>query len=374
VAAVTVMAAIGAGAERRVVDRVRAMGTDLVVVMAPSAPPIAGRRRQVETVTTLRVADATAIAAEAASALSVAPGVIRAMTVRREGLNTTATVVGTTATGTRIRNLVVASGRPFDETEDRERRRVALIGPTVARNLFGTSDPVGLEIRVDRVPFEVIGVLQSRGTDLGGADFDNEIVIPLETAMRRVLNVPFVHVIYAQAKGSDDVDTLEREVRAILGNRHRGRSGIATPFVIRNQAVALRTERGTTRALRRMTLGVASLALLVGGVGVLAIMLISVRERAREIGLRRAVGARRDEIRLQFLVESGLLAAAGGVTGAIVGVGGAVVAAIVGPWDLVVEWGAPIVAIVCSSILGLAAGVLPARRAARLEPIDALRA
>ena len=373
VAAVTVMVAVGAGAEQRVLERVRAMGTDLVVAMAPPAPAIAGRQRQIETITTLRVADAVAVAEGAVHARAVAPGVSRTMTVRREGLNTTTMVVGTTVTGARIRNVVVASGRAFDEIEDRERRRVALIGPIVARNLFGTTDPVGHEIRVDRIPFEVIGVLRARGMDAGGTDHDNQVVIPLETAMRRVLNVPFVHAIYAQARRSDDVDALEREVRIILDQRHSRRSGIATPFTIRNQAVALRTERAATQALGRMTLGAATLALIVGGVGVLAIMLISVGERVREIGLRRAVGARRDDIRLQFLVESSLLAAAGGIAGAVIGVVGATLAAIVGPWDLVIDWRAPTLAIVSSTAVGLAAGILPARRAARLEPIDALR-
>ena len=373
VAAVTIMVAVGAGAEERVLRRIRAMGTDLVVVMAPPAPAIAGRRRQVETVTSLRVTDAVALAQDAVYAQAVAPGVSRTMTVRHAGLNTTAAVVGTTVTGVHIRNVDVAAGRMFDETEDRERRRVALIGPVVARNLFGGADPVGRELRIDRVPFQVIGVLRPRGTDAGGTDLDNEVVIPLETAMRRVLNVPYLHAIYVQARGSGELDALEREVRTILDERHGRRSGIATAFAIRNQATALRTERGATRALRRMTVGVAALAILVGGVGVLAIMLMSVRVRVREIGLRRAVGARQDDIRLQFLAESSILAIAGSVVGATVGVSGAAIAALVGPWDLVIDWRAPALAVVCSTTLGLAAGILPARRAARLEPIEALR-
>jgi putative ABC transport system permease protein len=373
VAAVTVMAAIGAGAEQRVLQRVRAMGTDLVVVMAPSAQAIAGRQRQVEMTTTLRVADAIAVAEGAAHAKAAAPGVSRAMTVRREGLNTIATLVGTTVMGVRIRNVVVETGRPFDEAEDRERRRVALIGPVVARNLFGTSDPVGHEIQVERVPFEVIGVLRARGPDVGGTDLDNEVVVPLETAMRRVLNVPFVHAIYAQATRSADVDALEHEVRTILDHRHRQRSAVVTPFTIRSQSIALRTERGATQALRQMTIGVAALALLVGGVGVLAIMLISVRERVREIGLRRACGARRSDIRLQFLLEASLLAVTGGAVGAALGLVAATSAALVGPWDLVIVWWAPALAVVSSIVLGLAAGVIPAHRAALLEPIDALR-
>ncbi|MDQ3697863.1 MAG: ABC transporter permease [Gemmatimonadota bacterium] len=374
VAAVIVMVAVGAGAERRVLERVRAMGTDLLVVSAAPAPRIAGRKRQVATLTTLRIADADAIAAESFIALAAAPDVSRSLVARWEGRNTTATVTGTTPEGLRMRNIRAQTGRLFDEGEDRERRRVAVVGGTVARNLFGDDDPVGREIRIGSVPFDVIGVMRRRGTDAAGTDLDNVIVVPLETAMRRVLSIPYVHALFIQAPSSARLDALEVEVREILGRRHRVRSGATEPFVILNQAVLLRTERGAARAMNQLIVSVAVLALLVGGIGILAVMLISVRERGREIGLRRAVGARRKDIQLQFLLESAMLAAAGGTGGVIAGLAVVGAAALLGLWELAVSWLAAALGVACSALLGVAAGVIPAARAARLQPIEALHA
>lgn len=374
VATVTVMTAVAAGAERRVVERVRALGTDLLIVNAAPAPIVAGRQRQVAVHTVLRPSDAAALVEESPLAVRAAPAVSRSLVAHWEGLNTTATVTGTTVDGLRIRNIGSVTGRVFDALEDRERRRVALLGPTVARNLFGDGDPVGSIIRVETMPFEVLGVMRSRGTDPGGTDLDNVIVIPLETAMRRLFNIPYVHSLFVQARSSSDLDALERDVREILDRRHPVRAGLPDPFVMQNQAVLLRTERGATLVMNRLAVGVAALALLVGGVGILAVMLLSVRERSREIGLRRAVGAKRKDIQLQFLLESAMLAAAGGLGGVMVGVAAAGAAATLGPWDLVLSWRAPLLGVACSALLGLGAGVVPAARAARLEPVEALRA
>ncbi|MBI4541202.1 MAG: ABC transporter permease [Gemmatimonadetes bacterium] len=374
VAAVMVMVAVGEGAERRVLERVRAMGTDLLVVSAAPAPRVAGRQRQVAIHTTLRAADAAAIVEGSVLAVAAAPAVIRSVVARWEGRNTTTTLTGTTTDGLRIRNIRAEWGRVFDDVEDREQRRLALLGPTVVRNLFGDVDPVGRDLRVGSVPFEVIGVTRSRGMDAGGSDLDNVVVIPLETAMRRVLNIPYVHALFVQARSSADLEGLEAEVREILERRHLLRAGMPEPFIIQNQAVLLRTERGAARAMNRLIVSVAILALLVGGIGILAIMLISVRERTREIGLRRAVGAKRKDIQLQFVLESAMLAAAGGTAGVIAGLAAAGMAAALGPWELVLSWRAAFLGLGCSTLLGVAVGSIPAARAARLEPIDALRA
>ncbi len=374
VAAVMVMVAVGEGAERRVLDRMRAMGTNLLVVSAAPAPRVAGRPRQVDVDTTLRAGDASAIARESVLALAAAPAVNQSVVVRWEGLNNKTTLTGTTADGLRIRNIRAESGRLFDDQADRGRRRVALLGPTVVRNLFAGVDPVGRVVRVGSVPFEVIGVTRLRGVDPAGADLDDLVVIPLETAMRRVLNIPYVHTLFVQARSSADLERLESEVRDILGRRRAVRSGIPEPFVIQNQAVLLRTERGAALAMNRLIVGVAALALLVGGVGILAVMLISVRERTREIGLRRAVGAKRTDIQAQFVLEAAMLGAAGGAAGVIVGLVAAGGVAIFGPWELVVSWRAALLGLGCSTLLALAVGAIPAMQAARLEPILALRA
>jgi putative ABC transport system permease protein len=374
VAAVIVMVAIGQGAERRVLQRVQAMGTNLLVVSAAPAQRVAARPRQVAVHTMLRPADAEAIERESALAVAAAPAVNGAMVVRWEGVNTTTTVTGTTVEGLRMRNISAARGRVFEDDDDRQRRRVALVGPTVVRSLFGGADPVGRVVRIGSVPFEVIGMTRARGVDPNGADLDDVVVVPLGTAMRRLLNIPYVHAVFVQAPSSADLDGLERDVREILQGRYPGRSGMLDLFVVQNQTTLLRTERGAARAMNQLIVGVSLLSLIAGGVGIVAVMLIAVRERTREIGLRRALGAKRRDIRLQFMLESTMLAAGGGLAGVVVGLAAAAGAAAIGPWDLVVSWPAAGLGVVCSTILGLIVGVIPAARAARLEPIAALRA
>lgn len=373
VAAVIVMVAIGEGAERRLLARVQAMGPDLVVVSAAPVQRVAGRPRQIPVSTLLRAADAEALEQESALAVAAAPAVNRSMVLRWEGVNTTITVTGTTAKGLRMRHISAASGRVFDDQDDRERRRVAVLGRTVVQRLFGGVDPVGRVVRVGNVPLEVIGVARARGVDPVGVDLDDLVVVPFETATRRLLNIPYVHALFVQASSTADLAALELEVREILQGRYAGRSGVLDPFVIQNQAILLRTERGAARAMNQLIVGVSLLALLAGGVGIVAVMLLTVRERTREIGLRRALGAKRRDIQVQFMLESTMLAASGGLAGVTVGLAVAGGAAVLGPWDLVVSWRAALLGLACSTTLGLLVGIVPGARAARLEPITALR-
>ncbi len=373
VAAVMVMVALGRGAERRVVERVRALGTDLLIVTAAPSPRIAGRVRQVETSTLLRSQDAPAILEALPRARSAAPAMHRSLVVRADGRNTTVAVTGTTPDGLRIRGITAARGRLWDADEERMLRRVAVVGPVLATTLFGRDEPVGREVRLGNVPFEIIGLASARGVDPGGADLDNAISIPLQTALRRVVNVPYVDALYVQGRGTAELEQLEVEVRDFLRERHRIREGAAEPFVLRNQAVILRTERTAARALDRLTVGVATLAAMVGGIGILAVMLIAVRERQREIGLRRALGARRRDIQLQFLVESVLVAGAGGAGGVVLGALVAVIGSRLATWTLDISWLAALASLAGSVLLGIAVGTLPAMRAARLESVAALR-
>lgn len=373
VAAVMVMAAIGQGAEHRILAQVRALGTDLAIVSAAPAPRVAGRARQEDVFTILRPADADAILEWTNRAVRVAPAAVRSMTVHAGGLSTSTTITGITPDGLSMRGIDLRAGRHYDEFEDLQRRRVAILGSGVAHTLFGSADPVGRVIRIGAVPFDVIGVARARGADVGGGDQDHIVFIPLETALRRVFNISWVHHIYVQGRSIDELPALETDVRRALLERHRVRPGTREPFNIVNQATLLETEREARRTLRLLTAGTGALTLVLGAVGILAVMLMSVRERVREIGLRRALGARQHDIHLQFLLETALLAAAGGLLGVITGFLAAALLAWLGPWSLVLPWRAALLGLAAALSVGFLVGVVPARRAARLQPASALR-
>lgn len=373
VASVVVMASLSAGAERRVLERVRAMGSNLLVIQPAVAPSVAGRIRQSTAVTTLRPADAELIETGTTLASSAAPAVIRDVVARAHGRNAPTTLLGTTTTGLRIQGISESDGRMFDDHEEREQRRVAVIGATVARNLFGGTDPIGHDILVGGVSLEVIGVMRRRGTDVGGTDLDNTVAVPITTAMRRMFNVPFIDALFVQARHIADLDALEREAIAILQARQSGRSGVPSEFILRNQAVLLRTERGTSLAFRALTLATAGATLLAGAVTILATMLLSVRERVPEIALRRAVGARISDIRSQFVIESALLASSGGAIGVVLGLGVATIGAAIGRWEIAVPWQALAGGLAAPLLTGILVGVAPAVRAARLDPATGVR-
>jgi len=373
VAAVVLTVSAGRGAERDILERIRQMGTNLIVVNAGQMRIIAGRQRQMATVTTLVPEDAEAIAAGCPAVASAAAAAEKKVPVRWESEIASTKVLGVQAEAFAIRNVQVTAGRFFDEQEARGRRRVAILGPTVMDNLFGSANPVGRRIRIDRVPFEVIGVTAPKGVDAGGADQDDLVYVPLPTAMRRLLNVDHVNTIFVQTRSSDLLIQAEDEIRQILRKRHR-LEGKPDDFTIQNQATLLETEKAAAESLTLLIGSVAGISLLVGGVGILAVMLMSVRERTHEIGLRRAIGATRADIRTQFLVESGLLSGAGGLVGMAIGVAAALIVARLGYWSVLISWPAVAVALSFSVGLGILFGSYPAHRAAQLDPITALRA
>lgn len=374
VAAVIVMVSIGKGAEKRILDQIRAMGTNLITVSAGKTRLIAGRQRQMTTVVSLLPEDAEAIASQCPSVTATAPAISKKLATRWEAENTNTNVLGITPEGFSVREIALASGRFFDAEENRAARRLAVLGPTVVENLFGkSSDPIGQTVRIGRVPFEVIGVTKSKGVDPNGLDQDDVILIPLSAAMRRLMNVIYIQTIYVQAKKSDLLETAEQEIRDILRRRHR-LEGKPDDFTIQNQATLLAGERELARSMTLLVGSVSGISLLVGGIGILAVMLISVRERVHEIGLRRALGACRADIRNQFLLESAMLASFGGFVGIFIGVTTTLIASTFDFWDAIVSWESAAIAFVFSVSLGIFFGLYPALRAASLEPIEALRA
>lgn len=373
IATVVLMVSAGRGAEKKILDRIRQMGTNLIVVNAGQTRIVAGRQRQTSIVTTLEIDDARAVAAECASVKLAAPAVTKKLSTRWEDENANTNVVGITPEGFRVRNIAIAQGRTFDADEDRARRRVAVLGPTAAANLFGRTDPLGLSIRIGRVPFEVIGLTEPKGMDANGVDQDDLILVPLGSAMRRLFNVDHIDTIYVQAESADALDRAESEIRGLLRQRHRLRDK-PDDFTIQNQATLLAAEREAAQSMTLLIGSVAAISLAVGGIGILAVMLIAVRERTPEIGLRRALGATRRDIRLQFLLESGLLAGSGGVIGVVAGIGAALAVSQLGYWETIVSWPAVVAGFGFSVAVGLLFGIYPAVRAAALEPIEALRA
>jgi putative ABC transport system permease protein len=373
ICSVIVMVALGDGAQQQVLSKIRAMGTDLVMVTAGQVKTIAGRQRQTGNVSTLTMRDVKAIIEEAQNIKAAAPVQGKKMLVKYEAVNTTTNILGTTEAIIPVRDLGISKGRFFTDDEDKTAQRVAVIGETVARNLFGARSPVGESVRIGKVSFEVIGILGKKGTDLVGADQDDVIYIPIDTALRRLLNLTYINNVYVQAKSSNHIETAASEIRDILREKHRLREK-PDDFTIQSQTEILNSERETTQTFTNLLSTVAGISLLVGGVGILAIMLISIKERTREIGLRRAVGALKRDLLLQFIVESLALSLFGGIIGIFMGVVLSMSASYFTKWSLSLSLPAIMVAFVFSAVIGLIFGVYPAVKAARLDPIEALRA
>ena len=372
VAAVIVMVSMGRGAQKRILDMIHDMGTNLIVVNAGHVSLVGGRERQSAIVTTLRPGDAEAILDHCASVDEAAPETSRKMNIQWESENLMTDVVGITPAAFRIRNIEIETGRTFDSVENDTARRVALLGTVIVEKLFDGEDPVGHQIRIGRAPFEVVGVMKAKGVDANGVDRDDRILIPIKTAMRRLVRTTYIQKIHILVARFEQLQQAETEIRELLRERHRLRDK-PDDFTIQNQATLVQTERESTRALTLLVGSVAGVSLLVGGIGILAVMLTACRERRREIGLRRAIGARRRDIRTQFLLESLIIAGLGGFFGAFLGVLSTFLASKLGDWAAIVSWSATGAGLTLSAMIGLVFGIFPALKAAALEPIEALR-
>jgi putative ABC transport system permease protein len=372
VAAVILMVAVGEGAQNEVLKKIQGMGTNLIIVSAGQVKTVGGRSRQVSIVTTLTQRDAMAIASEISGISQVAPAQGKRLPLKYETQSYTTQVVGTTSNLPDIKNISVARGRFFSEEEDRLMARVAVLGPTPVKNLFRKTSPVGEVIQIKNVAFEVIGVTKEKGM-VAGQDEDDQIYIPLNTAMKRLMNVTYLSQIYLQARNTEVMKPAEREIKSLLRERHRLKEDKADDFTTQNQLDILEAERETTESFTLLIGSIAGVSLLVGGVGILAVMLILVRERTNEIGVRRAVGARRRDILLQFMMEATALSVGGGVIGILLGLLGSLVVRYATKWPLSLSVMPILISFGFSFVVGFFFGVYPARKASRLDPIVALR-
>jgi putative ABC transport system permease protein len=375
VAAVIVMVAVGRGAQAEVIRLIQEMGTNLLVVTAQRTEAFAGREFVPGNVETLTSDDAEAILEYSPLVAKVAPSQQQRLTVRRGTFSVETKILATTPDFRNIRNFTVADGEFFSEDDVRRSARVAVLGNAVKENLFGGEYPLGEFVRIENIPFEVIGVLRAKGISAEGSNEDDQILIPLRTGLRRVFNQSHIRNVHVQAVSREAMRPAEEEIRKLLRERHRlVAKDLPDDFTVQNQITALEAENETAASFTLLIGGVAAISLLVGGIGILAVMLIAVRERRSEIGLRMAVGARQRDILVQFLSESLILGVVGGLVGVVLGVVGGFIVGWTTRWPTVVPLEFVAIALGFSLSVGLFFGVYPARRASLLFPIDALRA
>jgi putative ABC transport system permease protein len=377
VAAVIAMVSVGAGAQERISEQIRSMGSNLIVIF-PGAQTSGGIRWGLGSQQSLTEDDARAIGIEVAAVEVSAPLVRGSAQTVFGNLNWSTVIQGVTPEYLDAREWAVASGRMFGPQDVDAAAKVAVLGETVWQSLFGDTDPVGQTIRIKKVPFTVVGILEPKGQSAWGQDQDDLILIPLSTAKRKVLgssrsNPRSVGSISVRVRDAALMGEAEDQIRALLRQRHRLQVGQDDDFQVRLLAEMFAAQEESARVMTTLLAAIASVSLLVGGIGIMNIMLVSVTERTREIGLRMAVGARGRDILAQFLVEALTLSAVGGALGVALGV---LVSAIIGNWA---EWStdislqAVVVAFVFAGVVGIFFGFYPAQKASRLDPIEALR-
>ncbi len=371
VGAVIVMVAVGNGAQKMIESQISSLGTNLIIVM-PGAGNIGGANQGAGTFNRLTVDDAQKLKREATLLAGVSPVVsTRTQVIGGQG-NWRTLINGVSLDFLTIRDWTTRSGDLFTDDDIRSGRKVAVLGATVANNLFPGSDPVGAQIQIGHVPFTVVGVLNAKGQNAGGNDQDDVILMPYTTAQTRLSGNVRIGQILASAASAADIAPAQEEVAAIMRESHKLNGG-DDDFTVRNQTEIAQAATSTTRVMSGLLAAIASISLLVGGIGIMNIMLVSVTERTREIGIRMAIGARGSDVLTQFLVESVVMSLLGGIVGLAAGYGGASVLGHVTGWTTSTPASAVAIAVGFSAAVGVFFGYYPARRAAALNPIQALR-
>lgn len=377
VASVIATVAIGSGATQRISAQIASIGSNIVIVV-PGSTTSSGVRLGSGNAVTLSEADARDLAAQCPDVALAAPLVRGSAQVVYGNNNWATSIYGVTPDYLTIRDFSVADGAEFTQQDIDGANKVALLGKTPAANLFGGGDPIGQTIRIKNVPFTVVGILSPKGQSAQGQDQDDVILLPISTAKRKVIgvkqaNADAVDTIMMQAKSGAQMAAAQDEAQALLRQRHHLQPAEADDFSVRNMQEIFAAQEASSSIMAIMLAAVASVSLVVGGIGIMNIMLISVRERTREIGLRQALGAKTHDILTQFLVEAVALSVAGGVVGIVLGVGASGIISRVAGWATSVGPGAVLLAVFFSAVVGISFGYYPARKAAYLDPIEALR-
>lgn len=374
VAAVVLMLSIGQGARTKINETIAAMGSNLFLVV-PGATSSGGFSFGSGSVRTLTINDAYAIA-ELSSISATAPVTTGTVQLNYAAKNWSTIITGTTPNYFAVGNWKIESGTIFTESDLRSAARVVVLGSVTAKNLFGDEDPVGKTIRITNRPFLVVGVLMAKGQSLTGRDQDDNVLIPITTSERQITGNQFpgsIRYMMVQGKSAGDMDIAEIEITQLLRQRHRIAKGKENDFTVRNLTAIADVATDAAKVMSIVLGAIASVSLLVGGIGIMNIMLVSVTERTREIGIRMAIGANRRAILTQFLLEAMMICIMGGVIGLLVGIGGAWVVSRVADMLIVITIGMVGLAFLFSSAVGIFFGFYPAKKAASLKPVDALR-
>lgn len=377
VAAVIVMLAVGQGAKKKISDQMSSMGSNLLMIQSGSVTS-GGARTGQGAKPTLTLNDAYAIAKNTQHVSQVAASVNGTGQIVYGNQNWSTQVQGTMPSLFYIRSWEVENGSLFTEDDIRQNASVAILGTTVVENLFGVVDPVGKNIRINNMPFKVVGVLKSMGQSAFGQDQDDTVIVPVSTASKRLFGSQFpgtVRNIMVQAKSTEEISAAEEEITILLRQRHNITGKKESDFIIRNLTQMMESAMEASQTFSVLLAAIASISLLVGGIGIMNIMLVSVTERTREIGIRMAIGAKAWDIRLQFLVEALVLSLAGGVLGIILGISVALGIKNFFPdfLPIGITISPMIISFIFSGLVGIAFGFFPAYKASKLNPIDALR-
>lgn len=371
VAAVIALVSIGYGVRQQIQDSISSLGSNLLMIY-PGAPRTPGVRPTADSQKTLKIGDYNTIVklsdVDMASPVSAGSSYILIYTSK----NWTTQVMGVNGNFQYINNWTLKSGRFITDSQVQRRERVAVIGNTVATNLFGTEDPVGKDIRIKNNPYKVVGVLEPKGSGSFGNDQDDVVYIPYTTGMERLQGVDYLRMIYVKGKDGVDLNRLQSDIENIVRVRHNIKNPAMDDFNVRNMATVMQTMEETTGTMTLFLGAVAAISLVVGGIGIMNIMLVSVTERTREIGVRKALGATYRVIVMQFLIEAVVISLIGGLIGIVVGIGASKLIATFTSMKTVISMGPILLSFGFSMAIGLIFGLYPARKAAKLNPIDAL--